>query len=121
MARTAKQVIDQAVAENRRWETLCFIGACLAVAVSGSFFMIAVVKQEPLGMDRLLGSGSIISLLFFPSLYFGRQYHRTSQAIRLAEIALSMSKNSTEAVEVIRNVLPAISQKTPSLGTGGGT
>jgi len=81
LPRTAKQVIDQAIEDNKVSEYVLYAFAT-AFVLSGMIALIAgVIRQE--GLVAL--AGGIGSALFFPAMHQARQIRRENIAIRLLE------------------------------------
>ncbi len=91
-SRTAKQVIDQAIEDNKVSEYVLYAFAT-AFVLCGMIALIAgVVRQE--GLVAL--AGGIGTALFFPAMHQARQIRRENIAIRLLESPLSMAETSSE-------------------------
>ena len=96
--RTAKQVIDQAIKDNRLNEYLLYSFACTFV-LSGTITLIAgVIRNE--GLVAL--AGGIASALFWPAMQQARQIRRENIAIRLLERPLSLAETSHDAAVALK-------------------
>ena len=102
-SRTAREVIDQAIHENRLWEYVC-LALILAFATTGITIVVygAVVNNWALSI-----SGSAVSILVWPSLSRANRIWDENRRIRLLEIALSQAKSGTEAIRFIREIFRA--------------
>lgn len=95
--RTAKQIIDQAVSDNRSSERLLYAFAILIV-LTGAFALIwGVVTSQGLAAV----AGAIASSLFLPAMMQARQIRRESVAVRLLEAPLSRAATSREAAQML--------------------
>ncbi len=89
--RSAKQVIDQLIRENRWWEGFCFISACLFVLIGiGAFVRAMFVDQS----DVLTVVGGACNFLIWPSLAHAQRIRKENQAMRLLEIPLSKAETA---------------------------
>jgi hypothetical protein len=95
--RTAKQIIDQAVAENRSAERLLYAFAILVVSTGAFALVWGVVTSQ--GVAAV--AGAIASSLFLPAMSQARQTRRESVAIRLLEAPLSRATTSHEAAAML--------------------
>jgi hypothetical protein len=99
-ARTPREVIDQAIQENRWASALCytlvivFVLAGLGVLIGGAFAREGLVSL----------AGSVASILFWPALSNARAIRELNLSIRLLEIPLSRSGNAKEAADALRVV-----------------
>jgi hypothetical protein len=91
--RTAQQVIDQAVSENKTNERLLYGFAVSFVTVGLSVLVWAVLTKTIL----LAGIGTLTSALFWPAVAFVRQTRKKNILIRLLEAPLSRSDTAKEA------------------------
>lgn len=99
-ARTPRQVIDLAVAENRFGERLLYGMACAFVGI-GLFVLIwAVIQGSPI----VAVCGSISSALFWPAINSARQTRKESVAIRLMEAPLSRADTAKEAADMLQKL-----------------
>jgi hypothetical protein len=97
-ARMAKEVIDQAIAENRVNEYLLYAFAIIFV-LSGVTALICGIIWEA-GMVAL--AGGIASSLFIPAMYQAHKIRRENIAIRLLEAALSKAETSEQAANALK-------------------
>ena len=97
--RTARQVIDQAIRENKLGERLLYLFATLLV-VSGVFALVwGVVSRE--GVSAL--AGTLSSALFWPAMTMAGRMRRENMAIRLMEDPLNRAETATEAAKALRD------------------
>ncbi|HJT76095.1 MAG TPA: hypothetical protein VJ739_02745 [Gemmataceae bacterium] len=104
--RTAKQVIDQAIKENRRGEWLCY-GFATAFVLAG----LAVIGKSLLAEQSAWSTaiGAAVSALFWPAVNAARQIRRENLAIRLLEVPLSRAETAQAAtVMLLRAMAQAI-------------
>jgi hypothetical protein len=98
--RTPRQIIDQAVAENRLGERLLYVMACAFATVGLLVLAWAAINRLPL----IAVAGSISTSLFWPAAKSARQTRKESIAIRLLEAPLSRADTATEAAEMLRQL-----------------
>jgi hypothetical protein len=96
--RTARELIDQALSENRINEYLLYAFAILFV-ISGTT---ALIWGMIVGEGAVALAGVIADTLFFPATWQARQIRRENIAIRLVERPLSLAENSKEAADALR-------------------
>ena len=97
--RTPRQVIDQAVKENRFGERLLYGMACAFAAVGLLVLIWAALNRLPV----LAVAGTISSALFWPAMNSARQTRKESIAIRLLEAPLSRADTAQEAADMLRH------------------
>jgi flagellar biosynthesis component FlhA len=102
--KTAEEVIDQAIRENRFGERLLYGFAVLFVLTGLVLMTFAVVNGSPFSAVLSL----ISSALFLPAMQSARRTRQESMAIRLLQAPLRQSDNSKEAAEAIRTVFVEI-------------
>ena len=104
MQRTAREVIDQAIRENRPGEWLCYLFAVVFVVTGvGALIWGAVAGQGIVSV-----AGSIAGILFWPALREARQIRKENMAIRLLEVPLSMAGTAKAAAEALRDAFTTI-------------
>src|SRR5580658_3129105 len=103
--RSAKQVIDQLIKENRWWEWYCFIAACLFVLLGVGVIVRAVLVEQS---DVLTVVGGACNLLIWPSLAHAQRIRKENQAMRLLEIPLSKAETAEKAADMIREMFVAV-------------
>lgn len=96
--RTAQQVIDQAIAENKISEYLLYGFATAFVLCGMIALIVGVVRRE--GLVSL--AGGVASALCFPAMRQARQIRRENIAIRLLERPLSMAGTSRDAADALK-------------------
>lgn len=96
--RSARQVIDQLIQENRWWEWLCFVAACVFVLVGVGVIVRAIFVEQS---EVLTVVGGACNLLIWPSLAHARRIRKVNQVIRLLEIPLSRAETSEKAADTI--------------------
>ena len=95
---TAKQVIDQAIGDNKLNEYLLYGFASVLVFCGVAVLVVGAYRGE--GLVAL--AGSISSGLFFPAMNEARKICRENIAIRLLERPLSMAETSHEAADALK-------------------
>jgi hypothetical protein len=99
-ARTPKQVIDQAIRENRYAEYLCYgFAICFATVGVVGFFILVIAGQPVL----TIASG-IASILFWPALSNAREIRKENIANRLLEVPLGLATNEESAAKALEKV-----------------
>src|SRR5436305_11902185 len=101
MSRTASEVIDQAIRENRRWETFVFILASIFVIVGIGLIIWSIMHDRPI----MAVAGAVESTLFWPALHVAMQTRKANIILRLLEIPLGRSQTAIEAAEMLHEVL----------------
>jgi hypothetical protein len=98
--RTPRQVIDDAVSENRFGERLLYF-MTLTFAVIGLFLLSwAAINRLPI----VAAVGCVSSYLFWPAMKSARQTRKESVAIRLLEAPLGRADTAKEAADMLRQV-----------------
>jgi hypothetical protein len=102
--RSAQEVIDQAIHENRAGEWLCYAFAIVFVVVGiGVLIWGAIAGQVVVSV-----AGSIASILFWPAMREARQIRKENIAIRLLEAPLSKADTATAAAQALRDAFTAV-------------
>jgi hypothetical protein len=102
--RTAKEVIDQAIRENRFSEWLMYAFAIIFVVAGVSVLIFGAKNGEAVATI----SGAVASALFYPAMASARRIRKENIAIRLLEAPLSRSDTSKAAAESIRSFVNVI-------------
>jgi len=102
--RTAREVIDQAIHENRAGEWLCYVFAVVFVVVG----VAVIIWGAAAGQGIVALAGSIASVLFWPALREARQIRKENMAIRLLEVPLSMAGTGKAAAEALREAFTTV-------------
>lgn len=107
--RSAKDVIDDAIRDNRKSEW--FLYSCaIAFIVVGVFVLIwGTIK----GATITSIAGVISSSLCLPAFNSARQIRKENLVIRLLEAPLSHAPTATEAAEMLARLADAILRDTP--------
>src|SRR5437660_12349816 len=98
--RTAREVIDQAIAENRVGERLLYAFAAIFVTFGISIVIWGLWRHE----IAIAAVGTVASALFWPAMKCARQTRKESIAIRLLEAPLSRADTSKEAANMLREL-----------------
>jgi hypothetical protein len=98
--RTAREIIDQAIRENRFGERLLYLFAILFMVTGLCLMGVAVATKSPI--SAILGIVS--SGLLIPAMQSARHTRQENISIRLLEAALNQADTSKEAAEALRTV-----------------
>jgi hypothetical protein len=97
--RSAQEIIDQAIGENRFGERLCYAFATLFVLVG-----IGVIIWGAKAGDGIVSiAGSIAGILFWPAVREARQMRKENMMIRPLEAPLSMATTADAAAKSLRD------------------
>ena len=99
--RSAKEVIDQAIRDNRPWEYLCY-GLVLLFALLGAS---VIITGLVMGNIALAVVGAATSYLLWPALSNARVIRRENLLLRLFEAPLSRASTARGAAEALRDLL----------------
>ena len=97
--RTSREIIDEAISDNRRSEYLAYRFATVFVLVGVAVIVWSMFAKEPLATI----GGSIESVLFWPALNSVRRTRKENIAIRLLEAPLSRADSAKEAADMLRD------------------
>jgi hypothetical protein len=98
--RTAQEVIDSAIRENRPNEYLLYAFAMLFVGLgTGSFIYSIWSGHWTLSIGSALESG-----LFYPAMSAVQKIRRENQKIRLLELALTNAATAAEAATALHKI-----------------
>jgi len=111
-ARTARQVIDQAITENKASERLLYSLAAVFATLGVAILVLGAIKGEPL----IALAGSISAALFVPAVRLARQTRRENIAIRLLEAPLGMAETAQQAAETIQRLVENVLRDKPEAG-----
>jgi hypothetical protein len=103
--RSPKQIIDQLIKENRRWEWLWFITACIFLLIGAGVIVRAMLVDQS---DVLTGVGGACNFLIWPTLAHSRRIQKENQAIRLLEIPLNNAETDKKAADTISEMFVAV-------------
>ena len=96
--RTAQEVIDQAIKENKIGEWLLYFFACLFVG-SGTTILLHAVFY---GTTTQTLIGAVSNGLFYPSMKLAKIIRKENIAIRLLEASLARADTAQDAAKAIR-------------------
>ena len=96
--RSAKDIIDDALRDNRFSERLLYGFACMFVGVGLAVLIWAMLEQKELAAL----AGSMATILFWPAMRAARQTRRENIAIRLLEAPLERADTTKEAAELLQ-------------------
>jgi hypothetical protein len=95
--RTAAEVIDQAIKENRFPEYLLYAFAALFVLTGETIIGFALLR----GSGVTAVAGVALNGLAWPAYYATRQIRAENLMLRMLEVPLNKAKTSTEAAKVL--------------------
>ena len=98
MPRSSKEVIDQAIRENRPGEIICYAFAIVFVVCGVGALIVGAVRGEGL----VASAGGVASALFWPSLQIAMKIRRQNIAIRMLESALDRADTAKDATDALR-------------------
>ena len=102
--RSAQNLIDKTVADNRASEWLLYCLAALFVITGIVILVVGAVRGE--AVTSILGVVS--SALFVPAVSFARQTRKETIAIRLLEAPLSNAATADEAARLIGQIVTEV-------------
>ena len=95
--RTPKQVIDQAIDENRGGARLLYAFASICVSIG----VVAIIAGMLQHQGAVAVAGSVSTSLLFPAIWQARATRRENIAIRMLELAIDRAANPEEAVKLL--------------------
>lgn len=98
--RTAREVIDQAIAENKAGERLLYVFASTFIGLGVLLIIWGVVRGDK-GFALV---GTLASTLFWPAMNQARQTRKESIAIRLLEAPLARADTGEKAAEMLHGL-----------------
>src|SRR6266542_2515325 len=98
LPRTAKQIIDQAIEENKWNERLLYFIASACVISGITALIFGLIKEQ----GAVAIAGGISSALFVPAMNQARKIRRENMAIRLLEKPLADSATAKEASDALK-------------------
>ncbi len=108
--RPAKDVIEQAIAENNGPAWLLYVLAAIVVTVGVGVLIYGVVSGQPV----VALAGAISSSLFVPAMAYAKRIRKENIAIRLLEVPLSKADAATDAADAIRENFLKLGSEEPS-------
>jgi len=97
LMRTAKEVIDQAIGENRVPEFILYVFACLFVAAGLALIGLAIYDKSPIhGI-----SGVALNGLAWPAYNATRRIRSENLMLRMLEVPLMKAKTADEAAKML--------------------
>jgi hypothetical protein len=98
--RSAREVIDQAIEENRFGERLLYALSTIS-AIVGLFVVVwSVLHIQPVAAL----AGSACTALFWPAMRLGQQTRKENIALRLLEALLAKATTATAAAEMLQHL-----------------
>jgi hypothetical protein len=101
--RTATDVIEHAINENRLGEHLLYLFSCTAFFAGLAVLGYGVYSAQSL--SAILGT--VANVKFYPSMRLAKSIRDHNMAIRLLEIPLNNSKTAEEAAQLLRQFFEA--------------
>ena len=101
--RSAQEIIDAALADNRWWERLCFGLVVLFVAVGLTTLGVGLVRES----DTVVVTGGIVTALFVPAIGVARSLRERNMRIRMSEAAVSLAKTANEVRDILNDTFGA--------------
>jgi hypothetical protein len=98
--RTARQVIDQAIRDNKAWEYLCY-ALVILFGILGASVIIVGLFRESVAFSAI---GVVTSYLLWPALSNAREIRTHNMLIRLYEVPLSRATTAQSAAEALRDI-----------------
>jgi hypothetical protein len=102
--RTAQEVIDQAIRENRFGERLLYGFACLFVGCGITTLLHGIFAGA--ATEAVLGA--VGSSLFYPAMHLAKQIRHQNIAIRLLEASLARADTAQDAASAIRSAFRVV-------------
>jgi hypothetical protein len=99
-SRTAKEIIDQAITDNRTGEYHCYRSATIFVLIG----VVIIVYGLVIGSWPQTAVGAVVSGMFLLEMRDALEIRRENIALRLMELPLSKATTAKDAAEVIRDV-----------------
>lgn len=96
--RTATEIINQAIEENRWGERLLYLLSCATFLVGAG----ALIMGAYQGQQVIAASGAVAGTLFYPAMRLAKRIREQNIAIRLLEIPLSNSRTAEEAAKILQ-------------------
>ncbi len=97
--RPARELIDQAIGENRFNERLLYAFAILFVVIGAFAICWSIVVN--VGLATI--AGSVSSILFWPAMQMARRIREQNIALRMLEVPLDRSQTAEEASRLLRD------------------
>jgi len=113
MRRTAQEVINEAIDENRANEMLLYGLSLISFLLGVAVIVWSLYRNQPIATL----AGAIESTLFAPAVYFIRQIRRENIKLRLMELPLSSAKTAEEAAKAIITLFAEEFRDTKGRGT----
>jgi hypothetical protein len=102
--RTAQDVIDQAIKENRFGEFLLYLFATLFVGVGLSAVVYGMIHEN--AVTSVVGFAS--STLFWPAMSSARRTRKENIAVRLLEAPLGRADTAKDAADMLHRLFDEI-------------
>jgi hypothetical protein len=108
--RTVRDIIDQAIAENRIPEYILYTFACLFVLTGEA--LIAVAIYNKVGMDAVLGVA--LNGLAWPAYRATRAIRAENLMLRMLEVPLMKAQTADEAAKMLADTFESRFKQTAS-------
>ena len=96
--RTATEIINQAIRENRVAEVLLYLFAAIVMVCGTIVLLYGAFSRQ--GLTAL--AGAISNTLFLPAINYAGRIRKENIAIRLLEAPLSTAQTAVDAAKAIR-------------------
>lgn len=106
--RTAKDVIDQAINENKVGERLLYVLSTMAAVCGLSVVLWAAFKEQPL----IAIAGSICTVLIWPAIQLATRTRKENIALRMLEVPLSQAATENAAADMLQSAFLVIFRET---------
>lgn len=107
-ARNPREIIDNALSENRLGEGFCYFLVLLFAGGGVTALLVGAFRGE--GVVAL--SGAVGAGLFWPALHYARAIRQQNINLRMLEIPLSMATTAKAAAAALQQVFLAAAQPT---------
>lgn len=98
--RTANEIIDQAIRENRLPERLIYLFCLLLVGSGTATFILAMVRGDSVSAI----AGAIAGTLFLPAIRTAVRLRRENILIRTLEIPLTNAETAEDATRILADL-----------------
>jgi hypothetical protein len=99
--RSVRAVIDEAIAEGRRWEWLCYALVVFCALLGATVLIIGVVRES----GAVAIAESIFASLLWPCLRYADAVRRDLVRTRLCEMALVKAKTTDDVLQILREIV----------------
>jgi hypothetical protein len=97
--RSARDLIDRAIGENRNNERLLYVFSAIFVAIGAFALCWSIVVNAGLASV----GGIVSSVLFLPAMQMARRIREQNIALRMLEVPLDRAQTAEEASQLLRD------------------